>query len=157
MRTLACAALVALLAASRDAPGQKVRRDTYYDYLPPMPKIVGQTAASARLNLYGDTSAPGYRDREPLDGIDDARGRRLLQLAERFSPIVRRNNFLVPRYHLDVVGTPPLLYIDTWRDGVRVRADTVNLGAAGAATDGAAGGRVADAALGAIASPGRRD
>ena len=75
MRTLACAVLVALLAAAADVPGQKVRRDTYYDYLPPAPKIVGQTAASARLHLYGDTSAPGYQDRDPTDGIDDARAR----------------------------------------------------------------------------------
>ena len=153
MRTLGCAVLVALLAAATDdVPGQKVRLDTlYYDYLPPMSKIVGQTAASARLHLYGDTSAPGYQDRDPPDGIDDARARRLLQLAERFSPIVRRNNFLAPRYYLDVVGRPPLLYVDTWRDGVRVRTDTVNLApAGGAGAGGGAGDGGAEPSAGAV-------
>lgn len=86
--TLACSLLFAAVAQA-----QKFTRDNYYDFIAPTPRIVSQTEASKRLSLYGD---PG-KDLDPADGVDDQRYERLLELAARFSPVLRRNNFSVPR------------------------------------------------------------
>ncbi|MBI4409138.1 MAG: hypothetical protein HY561_05490, partial [Gemmatimonadetes bacterium] len=119
--------LLGLVCAAAPVRAQVVTRDNYLELLPPMPALVSETRASASLRLYGDPTSLSYSDLAPRDGIDDARAARLLELAERFSPILRRNNFSVPRHFADVLGSPPLLHVDTWQDGRRVRSDTIAL------------------------------
>lgn len=125
--------------------GQGSRPRSYYGFVPPVPPIVAAESASARLHLYGDAAAPGYRDDEPVDGMDDARARVLLAIAERFSPILRRNNFLAPIHFLDAMPGRPLLIHDTWWDGDSVRSDTIDL----RARDGS-GAAIGDAKLDAL-------
>src|SRR5215212_12027544 len=109
-------------ATSRVLPAQAIPRDDYLRYLPPTPRIVTQTDASVRLRLYGDARDLAYRDADPADGIDDARGEWLLTIAERFSPLVRRNNTSVPRDLDRALGGRMMLAVDTWTDGRLVRA-----------------------------------
>lgn len=118
------------LPAGSAVGAQAPTRTSYHASLPPAPSLVAQTDASARLHLYGDASLPGYRDVEPADGIDDIRADRLRAIAERFSPILRRNNFLVPRDVWWVLGDSAILHVDTWRDGVLTRSERIDLGAA---------------------------
>src|SRR3954454_70294 len=106
---------------------QGITRDNYHDLLPPLPRIVGQTRASAALHLFGDASSPGYRDEAPVDGMDDAVARRLTQLATRFAPVMRRNNESVPRDPFAVLGEPTLL-VDDWLNGRRVGSQRIALG-----------------------------
>lgn len=101
----------------------------YYRLVPPAPRIVAQQPASVRLALYGDRAAPEYRDVAPTDGIDDARAVRLLQIAERFSPLLRRNNFSIPMSVEQAHGSAVRVFADTWLNGYRVRADTILMGA----------------------------
>lgn len=61
-----------------------------------VPRLHPQTAASRDLNLFGDPAAPGYRDVDPVDGIDDARGQVLKALALRFAPFLVQNTTDVP-------------------------------------------------------------
>ncbi|HJR64833.1 MAG TPA: hypothetical protein VJ802_00280 [Gemmatimonadaceae bacterium] len=119
-------------AATADA--QKPTRDDYHRHLPPPPSIVAQTDASARLDLYGNRGAAGYVDRSPVDGIDDTRARRLLAIIERFSPILRRNNFAIPRHFLDLVPSPRYLHVDAWRGGRRISSDSIGIDRVGAAS-----------------------
>ena len=134
-----------LLAPTLPVDGQRPTRDDYVDYLPPFPRIVAQTDASARLALFGDPRDSSYRDMAPTDGIDDARARRLSVLAERFSPILRRNNFSVPRPYEAVLGDPPLLVIDSWSGGRRTGSRAIDLSAAPAiAAEGRARTRARD-------------
>ena len=100
---LACA----LALEAHGGGAQQLPRAAYFDYLPPVPRIVSQTSASARLHLFGDARDSGFRDAAPPDGVDDRRAARLLSIAERFSPILRRNNFSVPR---DLDGTMGLVH-----------------------------------------------
>jgi|GEM_PF-5726238 len=144
---LACSLLLTEIARA-----QKFNRDNYCDFLAPTPRIVSQTEASRKLNLYGD---PG-KDVNPVDGVDDERHRRLLELAARFSPILRRNNFSIPRdfelllrlrYDRDnkklAYDNRPTLHVDTWDltkpASQRVGSDTIDLGllpaTSGIATD----------------------
>jgi hypothetical protein len=124
--TLALVAL-SLTCATNVANAQRITRDTYFEYLPPFSKLVGQTRASMQFHLFGDTSNADYVDQHPADGIDDVRAQRLRRIAERFSPILRRNNFSAPRSFRDVVGDRPVLHIDRWSDGRRVRSDSILL------------------------------
>src|SRR5687768_408599 len=119
--------VLALLGLPCFASAQEITRDNYYGMIPPTPRIVGQTQASASLRLFGDRRSPTFRDVEPADGIDDARGARLMQLAERLSPITRPNNISVPRDPFDVVGTPAVLHIDRWENAERVASDSLIL------------------------------
>ena len=119
--------VLALLALPCFASAQEITRDNYYGMIPPTPRIVGQTQASASLRLFGDRGSPTFRDVDPADGIDDARGARLMQLAERFSPIIRPNNISVPRDPFDVVGTPAVLHVDRWENAERVASDSLVL------------------------------
>ena len=119
------------------ASAQAVTRDNYYDFLPPAPRIVAQSRASALLHLYGDSAELTYRDVDPADGVDDGRGRRLLQLAERFSPLMRRNNFSVPRDPVTVLGAGPLLHVDVWQDSRRVSSTAIRIGPGSEATGAA--------------------
>lgn len=147
-------ALVGLLIAPEASlDGQRPTRDNYLDFLPPLPRIVAQTAASARLSLYGDRQDAAYRDVAPVDGIDDLRARRLAALAAHFSPILRRNNFSVPRAFESVLGHPPLLLVDTWSGARRVRSRTIDLSPRAAEAwdvDGIALGAVDDESLSAL-------
>ena len=127
MRLPLLAATLVLTCDIASVAAQKPTRDTYFDHLPPPPSIVAQTDASRRLHLYGDRTSFTYTDRDPLDGIDDTRGRLLLSIAERFSPILRRNNFAVPRHFLDLIARPRRLHIDIWEGGRRVASDSVLL------------------------------
>ena len=128
-------ALSALVFLTRQLPGQ-VARKTYYEQVPPAPRLVGQTPASARLHLYGDRTLPGYSDNAPPDGIDDRLAARLLDIAERFSPILRRNNFSVPRDFRTIEGMRLVMRADTWIDGELRIADSVDLRCCRAADDG---------------------
>ena len=123
-RLLACA--VAL--AGHAAGAQQLPRAAYYDYLPPAPRIVSQTSASARLHLFGDVRDSNFRDAAPIDGIDDRRAARLLYIAERFSPILRRNNFSVPRDLDGTMGLVHTLSVDSWRRGRLVQSESIALG-----------------------------
>lgn len=112
------------------AGGQRITRASYYEYLPPFPRIVTQTRASAKFALYGDPSDAGYDDRLPRDGIDDARGHTLQSMVARFAPVLRPNNFSVPRDLEAIFGAAWTLNVDSWtssgsplsRDSVRVAA-----------------------------------
>ena len=117
--------VLALVALPCVAQPQEITRDNYFAMIPPTPRIVGQTQASASLQLFGDRASPTFRDVDPADGIDDARGARLLRLAERFSPIIRPNNISVPRHPFDVVGTPAVLHVDRWENAERVASDSL--------------------------------
>ena len=111
-----CFALTVLAALSSPLPAQSVPRDLYIRHVGSTPRIVSQARASASLHLYGDTAAPGYIDRSPADGIDDRRADRLMEIAARFSPILRRNSFVVPRDIPWVIGNRPLLQSHRWSD-----------------------------------------
>jgi hypothetical protein len=126
MRCTRWTILAALLLHASTLSAQ-VARDGYYHHLPPMPRLVAETKASARLGLYGNRLDPKYIDRAPRDGIDDRRARRLLALAQRFSPILRRNNFSRPVDFRDALGGRPVLRVDTWRARRLVRSDSVLL------------------------------
>jgi len=121
---LACSFTLAELHA---LSAQHIARDRYYVLLPPVPKIVSQTRASAALHLFGDVGDSSYRDAQPVDGIDDRRAQRLLILAERFSPILRRNNFSVPRDFRQILGPNVPLEVDSWRNGQLERSDSVSI------------------------------
>ncbi|MGQ0714633.1 MAG: hypothetical protein ACT4PJ_13000 [Gemmatimonadaceae bacterium] len=128
MRLLLPAAAIVLACDIRSVDAQKPTRDDYIGHLPTPPSIVAQTDASRRLQLYGDRTTPTYTDRHPVDGIDDARARLLLSIAERFSPILRRNNnFQVPRHFLDLLAAPSWLHLDVWQGGRRIASDSVAL------------------------------
>jgi hypothetical protein len=118
--------VIGVLAASAHA--QLPTRENYLHFIPHAPRIMGQAAASERLQLFGDVGDPVYDDTDPRDGIDDRRGRRLLALGERFSPILRRNTYHVPRSFEDVLGERVNLYADTWREGELVASAALDLG-----------------------------
>jgi len=61
-----------------------------------LPKLGLQNDASVALNLFGDPSAPGYRDVDPVDGIDDRRNVVFMDLAVRFAPYLVQNTTNVP-------------------------------------------------------------
>jgi hypothetical protein len=141
MRRLSCTSLVVVVATLAvikpwAAGAQGITRDNYRDYLPPLPRIVGQTRATAALHLYGDEQDPAYRDVAPVDGIDDTRARRLLVLAEQFSPLLRRNNFSVPRDLATILGPHPALHVDSWVGNHRIASDSIALGAPADSGDG---------------------
>ena len=142
LRGRAIARALLMLATPIYGGAQGITRDNYHELLPPLPRIVGQTRASAALRLFGDTSAPGYRDVDPADGIDDTRAKRLTELAVRFAPVMRRNNESVPRHPFTVLGDPALL-VDSWLNGRRIASERISLGTSvtlagqSAAADGA--------------------
>ena len=127
---LACA----LVLGGRIGGAQQLPRAAYFDYLPPVPVIVSQTSASVRFHLFGDTRDSSFRDAAPVDGVDDRQGARLLLIAERFSPILRRNNFSVPRDLDGTMGPVHTLSVDSWERGRLVRSESLALGRS---TDGA--------------------
>lgn len=145
-----CAGGIVASVSGLDAESQ-VPRDSYYLTVPPSSRIVAQTGASARLHLYGDRADPQYRDEAPVDGIDDARAARLMRMAERFSPILRRNNFSVPRDWRQAMGKQVFLQVDTWVNGKLARADSIDLARpASAAVDVRGDSAAGDSALAAL-------
>lgn len=128
--TTVLAAMTLGLTDVHRARAQGITRDTYRDYLPPRPPIVAQARATAALRLYGDERHPGYRDEDPVDGVDDARARRLLAIGELFSPLLRRNNFSVPRDLDAIFGPRHALHVDSWVGNRRVASDSIILGGA---------------------------
>lgn len=107
---------------------QAVPRRGYLNQTQPRDRlIVDQTPASKRFNLYGDTSAAGYVDRSPADGIDDARAARLHSIAEQFSPILKRNTYVVPHDVWWAFDKAPVLEVDTWIDDVLQRTDSITV------------------------------
>jgi hypothetical protein len=93
---VACVLGLASLLFAAPALAQ-IPRDQYLKYVPLVyPRIVTQTQASARFHLYGNPSDPAFHDNAPKDGIDDARGRWLQVLTERFAPLMVRNTPMTP-------------------------------------------------------------
>lgn len=109
--------LTLLAGASTAAWSQAIPRDEYLRYVPlGVPPLVEQTEASAAFQLFGDRSSPSYRDLAPLDGIDDARGRRLQELGARFGPIMVLNSTNLPMNFRKFFqrSRSSRLYVDTW-------------------------------------------
>ncbi len=111
--------LIALAAVLTDTAlqAQNIPRDEYIRYFPLVhPRLVGGTAATSRLHLFGDTTAPGYVDRAPRDGIDDRRHARLMELAVMFAPNMVMHTTAFPmdfkRFGDDRSSFP--LFVDTW-------------------------------------------
>ena len=148
MRVLRSLSMLVMFAApgSRAASAQPIR--DYYGHLPNAPRIVGHAPASARLGLYGDPARPGFVDHEPADGIDDRRAARLLDIAARFAPILRRNAILVPRLVWDVLGDSAVLEVDTFVGARRVQRDAIGIDAR--PTQDSSGRSAADAKLAAL-------
>ena len=136
-----------LLAASAQTARAQAIPD-YYRQLPHAPRIVEHAPASTRLGLYGDPESPGFVDHEPVDGIDDRRAARLLDIATRFAPILRHNGLLVPRLVWDVLGDSAVLEIESFVGGRRVERDAIAIDAP--PTADASGRSAPDAKLGAL-------
>jgi hypothetical protein len=126
MRTRLTAALAMVISVT-PVCSQTIARDVYHEHLPGMGKLVAQTRASERFQLFGDRSSPSYRDADS-DGVDDARAELLRDLASRFSPVLRRNNFSGPRDFQHVTGRELWLQQDVWRSGRLVSSDSLVLG-----------------------------
>ena len=97
--------------------GQEIPRDEYLRMLPlSLPKLGLQTDATVALNLYGDPTDPGYRDVDPVDGIDDRRNAVLMGLAVRFAPYLVQNTTNVPlNFDVFIENRDDFaLTIDTW-------------------------------------------
>lgn len=114
--------LVAPLAVG----AQSSLRDRYIEMVPPSPLIIAQNAGTARVMLYGDATAPDYRDLAPSDGIDDVRAERLHAMADRFLPVLRRTNFSMPR-RIDDVLPALTLHVDRWHNGRLHAKDSIPL------------------------------
>ena len=121
MRSSLLWAFALLLASASAAQAQRVPKKEYLRYVPlEEPRLIRQTAASEALALYGDRSDPDYADLDPLDGIDDRRGRVFQQLALRFAPYMVLNTTSVPLAPESLFrdqGSFPM-YIDTWNTSV---------------------------------------
>ena len=99
------------------AGAKEIPRTEYIAYVPlTYPRLVRQTRASDALHLYGNRTDPGYRDIDPVDGIDDRRHNVLLTLAVRFAPYLVQNsgNFPVNFDSYAEAGDTFPLYADTW-------------------------------------------
>lgn len=104
-------------AAPSPLRAQEVPREEYLRFLPlEPPRIVGQTRASERFHLYGDPTRAGYRDVDPVDGVDDRRHQRLMELAVRFAPHMLRNTTSLPMAFEAFVRAESHfpLHVDTW-------------------------------------------
>jgi hypothetical protein len=90
---------------------------SYIDSIPlEYPRLVHAVDATERLHLYGDPESLGYRDLDPVDGIDDDRQRSLQRLAVRFAPILVQNTVITPiDFRLWTEGQRSFpMYVDTW-------------------------------------------
>jgi len=109
-------ALVLSLVLLGAAAGAEVPKNEYLRYVPlEYRKVMRQTEASARLQLFGDPADAGYRDQDPRDGVDDARMRRLQALGVRFAPLLVKNTPLFPMdFKSFWKGASFPLHVDTW-------------------------------------------
>src|SRR5688500_15323685 len=121
-------AALLLLGGVRQASSQTPHPDNYEHFLPDPPAIVAQSEASVRFHLFGNAADPAYVDVAPKDGVDDRRAARLLQIAEHFSPILRRNTYSVPEAFEATVGDRVVMHVDSWLDGRKIASDVVDLG-----------------------------
>ncbi|NUM67738.1 hypothetical protein HUU39_21125, partial [candidate division KSB1 bacterium] len=116
---------MAILLSSSFA--QQIRKDSYLRFVPlNYPRIVGQTATNAAFHLYGNPDDPNYQDVNPVDGIDDARHRRLLELAAKFAPYLVRNTTAIPMDFKKFMESRKAfpLHVDTW-DVSRASAELI--------------------------------
>jgi hypothetical protein len=102
-----------MIGTTSAGAAQLSARNRYIDVIPAAPPIVAQSPATVRFSLYGDAAGPTYRDVAPADGIDDERAARLRAIADRFAPLLRRNNFSIPRRFQDLAMSNTL-QIDHW-------------------------------------------
>ncbi|HET6348239.1 MAG TPA: hypothetical protein VFH88_04070 [Candidatus Krumholzibacteria bacterium] len=108
---------VLFLSAAGVAAGQEIPRDQYLRHMPlSRPRLGQETEASRALHLFGDQSDPGYRDVDPVDGIDDTRYRVLQDLAVRFAPYLVQNTTNIPTNFDTYVANRDTfaLWIDEW-------------------------------------------
>src|SRR5438045_3864165 len=105
--------LCLVIGTTNAGAAQLSARNRYIDVIPSAPPIVAQSPATVRFSLYGDATNPTYRDVAPADGIDDDRATRLRAIADRFAPLLRRNNFSIPRRFQDLAMSNTLL-VDHW-------------------------------------------
>lgn len=102
-------------AATHCAAAQAIPKPDYVTYLPrEAVRPVQATAGSRQFRLFGDSTMPGYRDEDPRDGIDGARGRWLRAVAVRFAPWMVRNSVDFPMNFRRFVegGDASTLFID---------------------------------------------
>ena len=123
---------IGLTAVDR-LPAQHMPKEEYYRYVPlEVPRLIRQTPASERLQLFGDPSDPGFRDQDPMDGIDDRRFQILQRLAVRFAPLMVLNTTSVPMAIGAFAESEPTfpLYVDTWNTaapgGVLVNEEAID-------------------------------
>ncbi len=123
------------------AASQEIPRDEYLTMLPlSVPRLGPQTEASVELQLFGDPTAPGYRDVDPVDGIDDRRGELFQALAVRFAPYLVQNTIDVPMNFEVFMANRDVfpLTVDRWRtsdeEAELVDSAAVNFSALGTAT-----------------------
>jgi hypothetical protein len=108
---------LALGVSATSGRAQRITRDNYLRFVPlEYPRIVAQTTANVEFQLFGDPTDPGYRDVDPVDGIDDAHARRLHDLAVQFAPFLVKNTTMAPmdfkKFMQEPLAFP--LYVDTW-------------------------------------------
>jgi len=135
------ALLLSLGGASAPVGAQEIPRDEYLRMLPlSLPKLGLQNDASVTLNLFGDQSSPGYRDVDPVDGIDDRRNVVFMDLAVHFAPYLVQNTTNVP-LNFDVFidnRDDFALTIDSWETSAQepewVRTSGVNFSVLGGGT-----------------------
>ena len=86
-------AMPILLAVNSNAVTQAIPKPDYVTYLSREPLLpVQASAGNKRFHLFGDSTAVGYQDEAPRDGIDDDREHALRMLAMRFAPWMVRNS-----------------------------------------------------------------
>jgi hypothetical protein len=89
--------IVLQLAATFRVTAQAIPKPDYVTYLPRETLLpVQSTVGNRQFHLFGDSTASGYRDETPRDGIDDAREHWLRALAVRFAPWMVRNSVDFP-------------------------------------------------------------
>ncbi len=99
-------------------PAQEIPRPDYFTYMPGgMPLPTTQSLQTAQFQLYGDTSAASYVDRDPRNGIDDRRDAWLKGLAVRFAPWMIRNTVDFPMDWRRFVNQGPSfpLFVDVFQ------------------------------------------
>lgn len=80
----------------------------YYEYTPPVGKIVTQTDSSYYFELFGEIA----KDFD-MDGISDGRQKKLLELASLFSPILVKNEDDTPE-PIKIEKINQILIVDKW-------------------------------------------
>jgi len=137
---LVAAVLASLACGAMPLAGQGIPRDEYLRYVPlEYPRLTRQTPASAELHLFGDRSLPAYRDVDPVDGIDDRRGRVLQELSQRFAPFLVQNTFSIPMDVKKLMRRESAfpLTIDTWElagGGALVASEEIDMNRLGRAS-----------------------